>query len=83
MSDTVTTIEATIRYLDDNETLDVVLGVFPEGYDPMTYDEGDLPFDHFIFYWLEQSEAQQFGVGFTTDEWEVIAEGERNETSID
>lgn len=65
------TFIATIKWLGEDEEFTVQFGVFPDWFDIDEGNEEDLPNDKDIFYWLDKEEAEQFGVGFSTDEWVV------------
>lgn len=70
-------IETTIQWIDDEyriEPQDVLLGVYPEGYDGEC-DEY-LPCDDRVFFWLTPEEAETFDktgtVEGVTGEWQVV-----------
>lgn len=66
-----TYIDALVRYRDGEE-LEITVGVMPEGFDPVTGNTDELPMAGFVHYWITRFEAERFGAGFTTEEWEVV-----------
>lgn len=62
----ITFHEATVRYVDENDSVDVVIGVMPMWYEG---DGSDLPADEDVFYWLERNESIHSS---PSDDWVLI-----------
>ena len=73
-------IDAEISWGGAKEPEPVMFGIIPKEWKDRDLSEHRL--DHFIFYWLDEGEVKEFGVGFTNGEWTVLSRDEESEWNV-
>lgn len=70
----IQTIDAVITWHGETQKENVTFGVLPDWFDQDVHDFTELGgLDAFVFYWLDPSEAKNFGAGFDNGDWVVVS----------